>query len=79
MSTSQSFILRIWLEETAEEAGQATWRGSITHVSSGERRYFEKLDAIAPIIALYLATWGVLLEEGERVSGGSERDETKEE
>ena len=33
-----SFIVRIWVEETAEESGRSSWRGHITHVPSGERR-----------------------------------------
>ena len=53
---SASFIVRIWLEETAEEAGRLVWRGSITHVPSGERLYFEKLEAIADFVASYVKT-----------------------
>lgn len=30
------------------------WRGHISHVSSGERRYLDDLDSIAAFIALYL-------------------------
>jgi hypothetical protein len=53
-SDVQSFIVRVWLEETAEEAGWATWRGHITHVPSGERRYLRQLDDITTFIASYL-------------------------
>ena len=41
-----SFIVRIWLEDTVEEVGAATWRGQITHVPSGERCYMEDLDDV---------------------------------
>ena len=54
-----SFIIRIWLEETAAETGLTTWRGSITHVQSGEKQYFEGLDAIAEFIMSYLKELGV--------------------
>ena len=40
-ANTHPFVVKVWLEETAAEAGQATWRGYITHVPSGERRYLE--------------------------------------
>lgn len=52
--TSHSFIVKIWLEETAAEAGQAKWRGHITHVPDGVRRYVESLDEISNFISVYL-------------------------
>lgn len=52
--TSHSFIVKIWLEETAAEAGQAKWRGHITHVPDGVRRYVESLDEISNFISAYL-------------------------
>ena len=56
---SHSFIVKIWREETAEEAGEAMWRGHITHVPSGQRRYFQALDDVSHFIAPYLAAMGV--------------------
>jgi hypothetical protein len=58
-SDSHSFIIRIWIEETVEEAGRATWRGHITHVPTGERRYFQNLGEIVTFIAPYLGQMGV--------------------
>ena len=55
------FILRIWLEESVEEAGRAVWRGHITHVPSGERRYLKSLNDIPIFIAPYLERMGVKL------------------
>ena len=49
-----SFVIRIGIEETVQEAGTATWRGHITHVPSGERRYVEDLAKIPAFIAPYL-------------------------
>jgi hypothetical protein len=57
--TTNSFVVRIWLEETTEEGGHATWRGHITHVASGERRHIEDLDQIKTFIAAYLDRIGV--------------------
>jgi hypothetical protein len=56
-----SFIVKVWLEETVEEEGQAKWRGHITNVSSGERRYIQKVSEIADFIVPYLKAMGVRL------------------
>jgi hypothetical protein len=58
-SESQSFIVKVWLEESAEEAGAATWRGHVTHVPNQERRYLNTLDDIVDFIAPYLELMGV--------------------
>ena len=59
-SNSHSFIVKVWLEETAEEAGRAIWRGHITHVSREEnRRYVKDLDELAAFIVHYLEGMGV--------------------
>jgi hypothetical protein len=56
---TQSFIVKIWLEETAEEARQPSWRGQITHVSSGERRTFSRLSDVPAFMVPYLESMGV--------------------
>lgn len=66
-SNTNSFIVKIWLEEAAEEAGQARWRGHITHVPSGERHYLRNLDDIAFFVGPYLDAMGVRLEMRWRV------------
>ncbi len=63
----QSFIVKIWLEETAEEANQAIWRGHITHVPSGERRYFQNLDEIVAFVTSYLERVGVKIHKPRRL------------
>ena len=67
LSNTHSFIIKIWLEETVEEAGRAMWRGHITHVPSGKRRYLKELDGISAFIAPYLEGMGVKLGNGWRV------------
>jgi len=59
--TVQSFVLKIWLEETAEDTGEVTWRGYIMHVPSNERYYLQDLGRIPVIIARYLEQMGVKL------------------
>jgi hypothetical protein len=58
---AQSFIVKIWVEERAEEGGRGTWRGHITNVPSGKRRYLKNLDEIGDFIAPYLEEMGVKL------------------
>lgn len=60
-SEAQSFIVRVWVEERAEEGDRGTWRGHITHVPGGERRYLKNLDEIGDFIAPYLESMGVKL------------------
>jgi hypothetical protein len=61
-ATTHPFIVKIWLEETTEEARRATWRGHITHVPSGVRRYVHSLADINAFIAPYLEGMGVQLD-----------------
>jgi hypothetical protein len=53
-SSIHSFVIRIWLEEMPDEAGQAKWRGRIVHVTSGRDRYFENFDEITPFVGACL-------------------------
>jgi hypothetical protein len=69
-ATSHPFIVRIWLEETPEEAGQAVWRGHITHVPSGTRRYLKSLEDITAFIVSYLEGMGVRAEPCRRPGDG---------
>lgn len=56
---SHSFIVKVWLEESLEEASEATWRGHITHVPSQERRYLHALEDIIDFIGPYLERLGI--------------------
>lgn len=56
---NQSFIIRVWIEEPATESQPAVWRGHVTHVPSGARKYIQNLNEIAVIIAPYLVELGV--------------------
>jgi hypothetical protein len=54
-STTHSFIVKVWLED----GDHPKWRGHITHVPSGERRYLENMGEITNFIAPYLEQMGV--------------------
>jgi hypothetical protein len=55
---THSFIVKVWLEKATERADQSTWRGHITHVPSGERRYLQDPDEITAFIASYMEQVG---------------------
>ncbi len=59
---THSFVIRLWFEEVDEETGQVIWRGHITHVASGDRRYVKDLRDIVAFIVPYLERMGVAFE-----------------
>ncbi len=64
---SHSFIIKIWREETSVGVDHAIWRGHITHVPGGERRYLKSLDDIPFFILPYLQQMQVQLTLGWRI------------
>lgn len=58
-SEVQSFIVRVWVEECAEEGSRGIWRGHITHVFTGRRLYLKNLDEIGDFIIPHLEAMGV--------------------
>lgn len=64
---THSFVVKIWLEETAGEIAHPIWRGHITHVATGQRRYLDHLSVVMAFIAPYLARWNIRLPLWERV------------
>lgn len=56
---THSFVIKIWIEGSPEGSSPTSWRGHITHVPSGERRYLKDLDGIKMFIAPYLKVLGV--------------------
>jgi hypothetical protein len=56
-SIFQSFVVKIWLEES--DTGSPGWRGRVTHIPSYEQRYVTHLDEITDFIAPYLEAAGV--------------------
>jgi hypothetical protein len=63
---SHSFVVRVWLDEVST-SGRALWRGHITHVASGRRRYVQRLSDITSFIAPYLEVKGVRFGIGRSV------------
>lgn len=56
---TQSFVIRLWLEEPGSADRPAVWRGHITHALTGSRRYVDSLAQITAFISIYLREMGV--------------------
>ena len=57
--SEDSFIVKVWLENPPTRTQGARWRGHVTHVHSGQRRYAQHLDDIPLIIMPYLQAMDV--------------------
>ena len=66
-SKTHSFIVKMWLEETVDEPRRSKWRGHITHVPDGKRRYLNSVQAIPAFITSYLETKVVKVSRFERL------------
>jgi hypothetical protein len=53
-SALHSFIIKLWLEADSSKGEPAVWRGYITHVPSGDRRYLKSLSDITVFVREYL-------------------------
>jgi hypothetical protein len=53
-----SFIIHAWREESSNKLDQVIWRGYITPVPGGERRYFTDFNEITTFIVAHLKEIG---------------------
>lgn len=49
-----SFIVRIWGEPGAKAQDGLRWRGSVEHVGTGQRRYFQDFAVLNQFIELWM-------------------------
>lgn len=56
---AQSFIVKVWVEDSAGKGGRGVWHGHITHVPDYERHYLKNLSEIEDYIAPYLEEMGI--------------------
>jgi hypothetical protein len=54
LSTTHSFILKFWLEETSTETDKVIWRGRITHVPSNAQVYVKNLEEVIVFISSFI-------------------------
>jgi hypothetical protein len=52
-ASDQLFVVRMWYERSGLQASE--WRGSVTHIGSGQRWYFSELAQLNDFIRLRLA------------------------
>ncbi len=52
-----SFVIRLWLEEEPHARQPLHYRGHITQVVSGERRYFQDLAVPVEFIEMCMNIW----------------------
>src|SRR3712207_5588068 len=58
---AHAFVVKVWREDGGAGAHRGVWRGYITHVTSGRRRYVTRLSELDLFIALYLRALHVRL------------------
>lgn len=66
-SNTHSFIIKVWLEEVNELTSQIIWRGHITHVQDGKRRYVDDFEGMKHFIKIYINDMGVEFSPSHRV------------
>jgi hypothetical protein len=49
-----SFIVRIWKEDLSSQETQMVWRGHVTRIPDGARRYFKDLNEIPDLMMAQL-------------------------
>ena len=67
--TTHSFIVKLWREQQREDGAQFIWRGHITHVPSGTRRYLRDLNEMALFMTPYLEGMHVRVDSQQRIHG----------
>ena len=60
---SHSFVIKLWIEQTAEEADEALWAGRISHVCSNDHRYVRHLRDVIDYLGPYLLDLGVAVDD----------------
>jgi hypothetical protein len=72
-NTTCSFIIKIWIEELANEQHPARWRGHVTQVPSQQRRYIQNPYDIVRFIAPYLIALGASTQGYPRIRRRTQR------
>lgn len=55
---SHSFVVKIWARDVENPLQEGAWRGRVTHVRSGERRYVQNLLQIPAFLMPYVRQMG---------------------
>lgn len=61
------FVVKIWLEESSYEIDHTSWRGHITYLLDGKRKYFQDLEEVTDFILPYLELMGIKKRQPDRL------------
>jgi hypothetical protein len=61
-SNVHSFVVKVWPKKVEDSGRDASWRGSVTHVETGERVYLESLVEVPGAIAPHVVEAGGTLD-----------------
>jgi len=61
-SNAHSFVVKVWPKKVEDSDRDASWRGSVTHVETGERVYLESLVEVPGAIAPHVVEAGGTLD-----------------
>lgn len=62
-----SFVVRIWLESSADDDWLIKWRGQITHLPGNESQSFKDLNRVVEFILPYLKDSATPVSAGSRL------------
>ena len=65
--SSDSLMIRLWLENASNNDGGASWYGRIIHVSGGESRYIKDVGGIVEYLIQFLDRMGARVSWGWRI------------
>lgn len=64
---SLSFIVRFWMEPSAEPGKPSQWKGFVENVEDEDHIYFSRLDDLMAFLANYLEKMGAKLDYATRI------------
>jgi hypothetical protein len=57
---SAAFIVRVWCESGGDPLGAVrAWRGSVEHVATGQKIFFQELEAVITFMKPHLVALGI--------------------
>lgn len=54
-----AFLVNLWIEPEEPESSSGSWRGSVEHLASGRRLYFNEIASLIGFFASWISRRGV--------------------
>ncbi|MFW6063759.1 MAG: hypothetical protein ACOC9V_06235 [Chloroflexota bacterium] len=64
--STESFMVKVNIEQQAAESGALKWQGIIVHIASGDVFHFDNLHQIERVVIPYLQAHGIPFDPTER-------------